>query len=247
MRIVLTIISFLFCLNAGAKTKYVMVKGGISVYADTTAKSKIIATLPYGTAIQDTFDYTAYQSSFKNYSTFFVPVMTPAGKGYVPDAYLLPFPPPKNNVSSVDSYLAQLSEPMGIVDSFVTEPMGEYNASKTYIKKVYKNGAVYEHSFEIYDDYYSVTFPNLSIEKAYVLMQLFYIHGGYFPPAYDYPTIIRKNLQVDERTVRSIKPYKGKYDRWMRLVIDTEDSAVLNTLEFIQAGKDVIVIKSSSI
>lgn len=247
MKVTLSIIILLFSLCTAAKTKYVMVKGGISVYADTTAKSKVIATLPYGAAIQDTFNYPAIQSFYKNYNTFFLPVMTPTGKGYVPDAYLLPFPPPKNNVTTVDSYFAQLSEPMGVVDSFVTEPMGEYNASKTYIKKAYKNGAVFEHSFEIYTGYYSITLPNLTVEKAYVLMHLFYAEEGYFPPAYDYPAVTRKEEQIDKHTVRSIRPYKGLYDRWYRLVIETEDGAVQSTLEFIQAGNDVIVVKTSEI
>lgn len=241
-RYVFILLLVLTAISADAQTKYVMVREGAPVYAERDSSSQIITTLEYGTAVLDTTEHRV-QVFFKTYNTYFVSVETPLGNGFVPEVYLLPFPPPKNNVSTIDSYLMQISEPLGYIDStYIPHPDGK---DQTHIKRVYKDGFIVEDDIKWYERYHMLTLPNMRIQRAYVLMQYFYRDQNFFPD--DYPIRDVKEQQLDKRTTRSIKITEDWDGNLNRLTIRVDDNVVLSELDFIQAGYHVIVVKSSAL
>lgn len=247
LRILLIAVLVFAAVHADAQTRYVMVREGINVYADTTTKSKIITTLPYGTAIEDTFDYVHHQYFYKNYETYFVPVMTKQGKGYVPDACLLPFQPPMHNVSSLDSYFQQLTEPISYPDS-VYHTKGDYLQNETdfiRLKTVYKNGIVTDWEHQYYSSYFSALLPDMDIQRAYMLMQYFDEDNEIFPADKVFPDKDSED-KTDQYTMRYITIQK-EYERPVKLSIRLDSSGMENRIQFIQVGKDVFFIQTSDI
>lgn len=245
LRYLFIIFLVLASIQSGAQTKYVSVREGAPVYAARDSSSKIISTLEYGTAVVDTTRHRV-QVFFKDYNTWFVQVETDAGKGYVPEIFLLPFPPPKNNVSTVDSYLMQISELLSYIDSLYTTRTGD-SRERTHIKKAYKDGFITERDLTWYQHYHHLTIPNIRIQHAYVLMQYFYKEQGFFLENYKYPTRDVQEEKLNDSDTRTIKLYKDKHGNLIRMSITVDNSAVLAELELIQAGNDVIVVQTSSL
>lgn len=242
MRLLLSIFFLSITVCAAAQTKYVMVREGVPVYAERDSSSTIITRLEYGTPVLDTTRHHI-QVYFKTYNTYFVAVETEAGKGFVPEIYLLPFPPPKNNVSTIDSYVMQISETLVLIDSSHTTLAD--GKDQTHIKRIYIDGFIVQDDLNYYQHYHQFTIPNMRIQHAYVLMQYFYKQQGLYPDEYPIKDITKKKInKKDTRIIKLGYDWDGNLNR---LSIALDNDVVFNELDFVQAGNDVIITRRSSL
>ncbi len=167
--------------TAQTLTRYAAVKSGISIRESPDAKAKVLDKIAYGEKLTANYysDSTVYITTEGIPGTW-VKITYKGKTGYVVSSYLFPFPPPKQGVTTLKGYLAQLSAVSGAaVTRKGTERMGETDFTTTLTKQLYKNGAEL-HSFFAYE-YNSDSYflPDFGIEQGFLLMRLL----GEFPDA----------------------------------------------------------------
>jgi Bacterial SH3 domain len=184
MRQIITMLFFIAAAipaTAQTLTRYAAVKTGISIRENPDAKAKVLDKIAYGEKLAADF----YSDSIVYINTEGIPgtwvkITYKGKKGYVVSSYLFPFPPPKQGVTTLKGYLAQLSPVSGAaVTRKGTERMGESEFNTTLTKQLYKNGAEL-HSFFAYE-YNSDSYflPEFGIEQGFLLLRLL----GEFPDA----------------------------------------------------------------
>lgn len=235
MRQLFLITLLLININSFAETKYVAVKGGLNVRSAADVNSAVLTTLPYGTVVLDTLAFSD-MVTINNFTTYWIPVQTEKGIGYIVEAYTLPFPPPKEGITEVQDYLQQITEPMAVVDSVYVHET--HYGKKTF----YRNGFVHDfRTTEIYG-YSSLLIPDISIAKAYILMRHFTDYRYDYPADGKFPvkTGSYYNEDHEQIPVRVETSHEGALPE--RLILNDNDYGIT---EFIQVGHDVVIISEA--
>ena len=122
---------------------YVAAKTGLNIREKPETTAKVLDKIPYATKIS--LEETGEQSKRINTEGFigYWRKVTYNNKtGYIIDAYLLPYPPPKTGTKTMKEYLAQISVAFGdslIIDNGTMNNVEE--GGSRLIKQLYKNGA----------------------------------------------------------------------------------------------------------
>jgi hypothetical protein len=179
--LLLVFVSITLCTTAQTVTRYTAVKAGMSLREKPDAKAKVLDKIAYGEKLTANYysDSTVYITTEGIPGTW-VKVTYKGKTGYMVSSYLFPFPPPKQGVTTLKGYLAQLSAVSGAaVTKKGTERMGETEYSTTLTKQLYKSGAEI-HTFFAYE-YNSDSYflPDFGIEQGFLLMRLL----GEYPDA----------------------------------------------------------------
>lgn len=234
----LLFIIFLFAtIHVQATTKYVAVKSGLRVRAQPDINSEVLTVLPYGSEVIDTLHSSANLVIVNHQHTYWIPVQTEKGLGYVAEAYTLPFPPPRQGVEGIyqiEQYLLQITEPL-YIDTIVY-----YDSFNYSNRTLYKNGILLNVANSEARDYVSIMIPEMTIQKAYMLMGNFrdfryeYPADGEFPQNTDHYYYTEKHDKVFFST-------EGGRDGMGigRLIIN---ESIFGIIEFVQVGSDVVVI-----
>jgi hypothetical protein len=186
MKQILTLLFLVLTASAPAQTVtcYVAVKAGMSMREKPDAKAKVLEKIPYSEKLTVNF----YSDSVIDITTEgitgkWVKVTYKGKTGYVVSSYLFPLPPPKQGVTTLKAYLAQISTVAGpAVTRKGSERVGEGGEGEftpKLTKQLYKNGAEL-HSYYAYE-YNSDTYflPDFTIEQGFLLMRLL----GEYPDA----------------------------------------------------------------
>lgn len=227
------LILLLFCLplHTNATIKYVGVKSGLRVRSEPNINSNVITTLPYGAEVIDTL-WTADMVQVNNFTTYWLPVKTNKGLGYVAEVYTIPFPPPKNISQNIEQYILQITTPVFLSDSL-------YRGVDQYTHRThFKNGFVISIDNSESGTYTSLTIPDITIQSVYILMSNFDEFKYYYPNDGKLPIKTDKYQNKDNEPL-NIRVEKGYENSIQRLILHEDD---LGSIEFIQAGNDVIII-----
>ena len=121
---------------------YVAAKTGLNIREKPETTAKVLDKIPYAAKIP--LEETGEQSKRINTEGFigYWRKVTYNNKtGYIIDAYLLPYPPPKTGTKTMKEYLSQISVAFG--DSLIIDNGTMSNADEggsRLIKQLYKNG-----------------------------------------------------------------------------------------------------------
>lgn len=184
MKYILSILIICFSLSSSAHTKYVALKSGVNVYSARDTNSKILTVLAYGKEVIDTLSQVD-TVTINNFTTYWLPVQTKHGPGYITEAYTLPFPPPGDSVESFEEYALQISDTINSRE-IIIDDTANYNQIREKIVH-YINGFS-THSKILNDgpvQIYSISMPYLTVQKAYILANCFW----YSLPCYTQPHV----------------------------------------------------------
>lgn len=166
------IVALLSVLTVSAQESplYVAAKGGLNIREKAEANARVLDKIPYGTKINLLpMEENSKKVTTEGLTGYWRKVTYNNKTGYIIDAYLLPFAPPKADVKSMKAYLAQLSAPFG---SRLTVKTGAEDMVATTHKQLYKNGGEY-HQFIGYE-YNSDTYflPQFSMQQGFLLVRM---------------------------------------------------------------------------
>ncbi len=186
------------------------------------AKAKVLEKIPYSEKLTVNF----YSDSVIDITTEgitgkWVKVTYKGKTGYVVSSYLFPSPPPKQGVTTLKAYLAQISTVAGpAVTRKSTEKMGEADFITTLTKQLYKNGAELHtyYAYEYNSDAYFL--PEFSIEQGFLLMRLLGEYNDVMSPADVLPAANGKkktkygecNYEIERETYGPVKTLKYQWE-----------------------------------
>ncbi|HMO62343.1 MAG TPA: SH3 domain-containing protein [Ferruginibacter sp.] len=180
-----------FALKA-QQTYYAAAKSGLSVREQPGTGSKVLGKIAYGTQLQLVKDTAALITiATEGFTGYWWKIKYNNRQGYIVSTYVLPAPPPKAGIKTVEQYCKQVAAPYG-------KPLvlGKNNfvniedESTQLTKQLFTNGMEY-HQITGYEYMaWLYLLPGFTIEQAYLLLRLL----G------QYPEIIGANDVFPERS-----------------------------------------------
>mgnify|MGYP003536209081 CR=1 FL=1 len=137
---------------------YVAAKSGLNIREKPETAANFLDKIPYAAKVSP--EETGEQRKRINtegFISYWWKVTYNIRTGYIIDAYLLPYPPPKTDAKTMKEYLSQISVAFGdslIIDNGAMNNVEE--GSSRLIKQLYKNGGEW-HEFLGYE-YNSMTY-----------------------------------------------------------------------------------------
>ena len=156
-------------------TMYVAAKTGLSIREKPDATAKVLDKIPYGTKITLLeLEEERKSSTSEGMLGFWQKVSYKDKTGFVLDAYLLPWAPPKlATIKDFKNYLAQVTTPHGATLMVKSGKMNNLDEAGWQInKQLYKNGAEWhEH---IGYEFGSTTYflPGFTLQQGFLLLRL---------------------------------------------------------------------------
>lgn len=146
-------------------------KAGLSLREQPGVNGKVLDKIPYGEKITPVADESEKkQVVLEGMSGFWLKVSYKNKTGYVASTYTLPLPPPKEGVTNLKDYFAQVSDvtgkPLELTNS--SPEMGESSLTK----QLYKNGMEWHESREYESGSEVYMLPGFSIEQCFLLLRL---------------------------------------------------------------------------
>ena len=203
MKIVLLFLSIFISSSLVAQTSftlYIAAKNGLTIRERPDITSNTVDKIPYGEKVEISYDYNEVKEFVSEGLKGYWAKVTYNGKsGYIADNYLLPEAPPKDNVSNLKQYLAQISSPVS--EPIEVKTKDETDKEYTFLKKqLYKNGGEYHESIS-YTSTEIYFLPGFNIQKAFVLMRLLSEYKTAFNISDAFPaknkTMKRGDIKVD--------------------------------------------------
>ncbi len=174
-KLIVTVSAILICFASFSQYNYyAAARPGLSMREQPNTSSKVLEKIPYGEKITTVAgDANQPAISTEGFNGFWWKVNYNNKTGYIVSSYVLPFPPPKPGIKTVQDYFAQLSavngNPLLIKKSDAAlNEMGESSLTK----HLYKNGMEWHESrgYEFGSDTYML--PGFTIEQCFLLMRL---------------------------------------------------------------------------
>jgi hypothetical protein len=227
---------------------YVAAKSGLSMRDKPDAKATVIGKIPYGTRIS-----VAYPEEIVNITTEGIVgawgKVTYGGKtGYIVNAYLFPYAPPKATVKTMKEYLAQLSTPFGAKLVVRSGSMNNIEEGGWEIhKQLYKNGGEW-HEMRGYE-YGSNTYfiPEFNITQGFLLLRLIPEFSEVFGPQDEFPT---KNKTVKkgeaEYDIKVETELLGDNTWYKKISVGYADGAV-TSFEMYQVDNQLVIFMGSGV
>jgi len=184
---------------------YVAARSGLNVreYGDPTAR--VLATIPYGTAVTDMSDdyYGSYTSEGIHGS--WRKITYNGQTGYVFTGFLLPYPAPTE--STLDDYISRIVRIKAGPLEYSPDPTQDMVNSHTHT--IYTDG-VYKHEYIGYE-YHSTTIgiPNISMEQAFILCRLLPDFRKFIGEKDAYPL---RPVNTEEKIIRHVKTGYDTYE-----------------------------------
>jgi hypothetical protein len=228
---------------------YVAAKTGLNIREKPESSARVIDKIPYAAKIS--LEETSEQSKRINTEGFigyWRKVSYNNKPGYIIDAYLLPYPPPKAGTRTMKEYLVQISVAFG--DSLVINNGAMNNVEEggsQLIKQLYENGSEW-HEFQGYE-YNSMTYfiPGFTMPQAFLLVRL-------IPEFADYVSEKDEFIINSKKVEKRGREYEYKIEKevfgdtpWInRIKIGFEDGAIYD-FEMFQIDNQVVIFYSAGV
>lgn len=212
---------------AQESSMYVAAKAGLSIREKPDVSAKVLDKIPYGTnIILKESNEEAKKINTEGMTGYWKKVTYNNKTGYIVDAYLFPFAPPKSGVKTMKDYLAQLSAPFG--SKLVVKNGNEEMQTETH-KQLFKNGGEW-HEFHGYE-FSSVTYfvPGFTVQQGFLLIRMIAEFNEAITDKDEFPTR-DKTYKKGEREY-SIKVEKEQITDvpWIKKIsIEFESGAIYN-------------------
>ena len=224
---------------------YVASKTGLNIREKPEAGAKVLDKIPYGTKVtlQEAGENTG-KIITEGLSGYWKKVTYNDKTGYIIDAYLFPFPPPKAGIKEMKDYLEQLSSAFG---SKLVVSSGNEETGTELHKQLYKNGAEW-HSFRGYE-YGSNTYflPEFTIQQGFLLVRMISEFNQAITEKDEFPV-------KDQLFKRGEREYSIKVEKEMfgdnpfikKIAIEFEDGAIYD-FEMYQIDNQLVIFYGSGV
>lgn len=227
-------------------TFYVAAKGGLSLREGKDLNSKALVKIPYGAKITVNYPDEIVNITLEGIEAAWAKTTYGGKAGYVANAYLIPWPPPKATVKNMKEYLAQVSPATGAPFVVKNGSIEFLEAGGSNMKKqFYKNGAEY-HEEIFYESGNNIYFlPGFTLQQGFILLRLIPEFRGVFGETDSFPTedktIKRGEEGAGEDYVIKVERAGGNPDGWLeKIKIEYADGAYY-TFEMFQLGGQLII------
>jgi hypothetical protein len=237
------------------QTGYVAARSGIAFREVPNASAKMLEKIPYGEKIM--FDsYTPADTAMVTADGItgnWRSIQYKGKKGFITDIFLLPIPPPKKGVNSLEAYFQQLA-PAGAKPVVVNKVTKDYEIETSLKKSLHKNGLELQ-ELNGYENYGSVLMiPDMyQLKHGFLICRLLAEMRYCIGPQDDFPLANRKQtLTLDSFPVnKTYKVFKWSYNdsaivsklsdmEINRIEVEAEAGAFHNLEIFIMNGQMVI-------
>jgi Bacterial SH3 domain len=244
-------VAICYSILAGAQENflYVAARAGLNIREKPETTAKVLDKIPYAAKV--TREETGEQNKrivTEGFIGYWQQVTYNNKTGYIIDAYLLPYPPPKADTRTLKEYLAQISAAFG--DSLVINNGAMNNVEEggsQLIKQLYKNGSEC-HEFQGYE-YNSMTYflPGFTMQQAFLLVRL-------IPEFADYVSEKDEFIINSKKVKKRGREYEYKIEKevfgdtpWInRIKIGFEDGAIYD-FEMFQIDNQVVIFYSAGV
>jgi hypothetical protein len=227
----------------------VAAKTGLNIREKPETTARVLDKIPYAAKIS--LEETGEQSKRINTEGFigyWRKVTFNNKAGYIIDAYLLPYPPPKTDTKTMKEYLSQISVAFG--DSLIINNSTMNNVEEggsRLIKQLYRNGSEW-HEFLGYE-YNSMTYfiPGFTMQQAFLLVRLIPEFADYVNEKDEYIMASRKVKKKDREYVYKIEKEIFGDTPWInRIKIGFEDGAIYD-FEMFQIDNQVVIFYGAGV
>lgn len=232
-------------LSAQNAPLYVAVKTGLNMREKPDAAAKVLDKIPYGTRVS-LLEGNGETISLKTEGLLghWRKVSYNNKTGYILDSYLLPSPPPKATIQTMQDYLAQISQPFG---SKLTVKSGDEETGAQLHKQLFKNGNEW-HKYEGYE-YGSETYflQGFSLQQAFLLLRMMPEFEKVFTSKDEFPRSGRKIKKGDIEYEIKVESEPITEEPWIkRIVIGFEEGAFYN-FEMYEVDNQVVIFYGSGV
>lgn len=245
----LVFIIFSLTVSAQENFFYVAAKTGLNIREKPQAAAKVMGKIPYAAKIS--LQEAGEQSKrvdVEGFIGYWKKVTYNDKTGYIIDAYLLPYPPPKADIKTMKEYLSQVSAVFGDSLVIITGSLDNVEeGGSQLIKQFYKNGGEW-HEFQGYE-YNSMTYfiPGLTIQQAFLLIRL-------LPEFADYIGEKDEFITSNKKVKKNGKEYEYKVEKeifadipWIeKIKIGFEDGAIYN-FEMFQIDNQIVIFYGAGV
>lgn len=234
---------------AQENTLYVAAKTGLNIREKPETTAKVIDKIPYAAKIS--LEETSEQSKRINtegFTGYWRKISYNNRTGYIIDAYLLPYPPPKTGTKTMKEYLSQISVAFG--DSLII-PDGTMNnveeLGSRLIKQLYKNGGEW-HEFVGYE-YNSMTYfiPGFTMQQAFLLVRLIPEFADYIGEKDEYVLASKKVKKKDREYEYKIEKEVLGDTPWINRIKITFEEGAIYDFEMFQIDNQVVIFYGAGV
>lgn len=241
---IIALIFYSFCCLA-QPSQYVAAKSGLSMRDKPDIKATVIGKIPYGTKISVTYG-DIININTEGIEAAWAKVTYEGKTGYIVNAYLFPYAPPKPSVKTMKDYLAQLSPVFGAKMVLKKGDMNEMDDDSWELhKQLYKNGGEW-HELQGYE-YFSHTYflPEFTIPEGFLLVRLIPEFKEVFGPQDEFPTQNKTVKKGDiEYVIKVETELLGENVWYKKISVSFAEGAVVS-FEMFQMDNQLVISMSS--
>lgn len=231
---------------------YVAIKTGLNIRDKPSTNAKVIGKIPYGeklTALPLATNDTFINIVTEGMAGIWIETNYKGQKGFVINTYLLPLPPPKPGVTTLEAYLMQVTTKFG---KTLTVKKGDWNTNPEGFnelkKQLYTNGAEW-HKFSGYEyggDTYFL--PEFSMQQGYILLRLLGQFSEVIAPTDPLPAAnAKKKLKYDDCTIKVEQEEWGSPIKYLKKLTYEWQEGANNTLELYLMDGQLVISDSSGV
>lgn len=243
------ILAFGLRLSAQQTVQYVAIKTGLNIREKPELSAKVLDKIPYAARIEllESGEETKPIQT-EGLNGVWRKVKYKDKTGYIVDAYLFPWPPPKAGTKTIKEYIASISSVHGeplVINSNAAGDIEE--AGYKITKQLYKNGSE-THEYSGYE-YSSMTYfiPGFTIQQAFLLLRL-------VPEFADYVTEKDEFITKNKTVKKGEREYKYTVEKevfgntqWVKKIkIGFEEGAIYD-FELFQIDNQVVIFYGSGV
>ncbi|HEX2683694.1 MAG TPA: SH3 domain-containing protein [Ferruginibacter sp.] len=204
--------TFLYYSPFAQVSYYAAAKAGLSIREQAGTTAKILDKVPYGekiTIIPNSEQQVAIAT--EGFNGFWWKIKYKDKTGYVVSSYVLPVPPPRAGIKTLQDYFAQASSPFGgqLVVKHTDETLAEMGES-TITKQLYKNGMEWTKTDGYENSSYLYMIPGLTLEQCFLLVRLIGQYPGLIGEKDPFPS--KKSVTKVDNGERTVEVEKENYD-----------------------------------
>jgi len=232
-------------LTAQESTMYVAAKAGLSIRETPDINARVLDKIPYAAKIElKESGEERKKINTEGLTGYWKKVTYNNKTGYIVDAYLFPFAPPKAGIKTMKEYLAQLAAPFG--SKLVVKTGTEEMEMETH-KQLYKNGGEW-HEFLGYE-YSSNTYfiPGFTVQQGFLLVRMIAEFSEAIGEKDEFP-VKDKTYKKQDREY-SIKVEKEQITDvpWIKKISIEFESGVIYSFEMYEIDNQLVVFYGAGV
>jgi uncharacterized protein YgiM (DUF1202 family) len=221
---------------------YVTAKSGLSLREGKNLNAKLLVKIPYGTKISVNYPDEIEEITIDGMDAAWAKTTYGGKSGYVVNAYLIPWPPPKATAKTMKQYLPQVSPPIGAPVIVKNGSIEFLEAGGSNMKKqFFKNGAEYHEEifYEAGNDIYFL--PGFTLQQGFVLLRLIPEFEDVFGETDSFPSVDKTIKRGEEDYSIQVIRQGGNPDGLIeKIKVEYADGAYYTFEMFLLGGQLVI-------